>query len=234
MSTIVVGDVHGCAEEFAQVVERAGFVPGRDVVVSVGDIIDKGPDPIGAVRFARSIGCQMVMGNHEEKFVRWRRNERARVATGRENQMKVSPAKAAQWAAFSDEDEAWIASAPWIRDVAGFKVVHAGMMPGVAVEAQKPSVATRIRRVAGGKFSEESDATPWSEVWDQPHSVIVGHEVHSMTDVRVDVTATGHRVWSIDTGCVYGGRMTAMVIEDSGDVRVVQVQASRAWAQARD
>lgn len=233
MRTIVIGDIHGCVEEFRQIIDRVGFVSGRDRVVSVGDIIDKGPDPIGAVRFAREIGCQMVMGNHEEKFLRWRKNERARKATGRENQMRVSPKKAETWAAFSDEDEAWIASAPWMMQVAGFVVVHAGMMPGVAISEQKRDVAIRIRRVAGGRFSEESGAVPWSEVWDQPHNVIVGHEIHSMTDVRVDSTATGHRVWSIDTGCVQGGRMSAMVIEESGKTSIVQVKATQCWAPPR-
>lgn len=234
MSVIIVGDVHGCVDEFRQLIELAGFDPSRDSVVSVGDIIDKGPDPLGAIKFARSIGCQMIMGNHEDKFRRWRRNERVRAATGRANEIKVSSERAAQWAAFSDEDEAYIVSSPWKIEVSGHVVVHAGMMPGVAISDQNPKVAMRVRRIAAGKFSDESGAVHWAQVWDQPYNVIVGHEVHSMTDVRVDVSSTGHKVWSIDTGCVHGGRLSAVVIAEDGTCEVVQVQASKVYSMSRE
>jgi bis(5'-nucleosyl)-tetraphosphatase (symmetrical) len=108
------------------------------------------------------------------------------------------------------------------------------MMPGVAISDQNPKVAMRVRRIAAGKFSDEPGAVHWAQVWDQPYNVIVGHEVHSMTEVRIDVSSTGHKVWSIDTGCVHGGRLSAVVIAEDGTCEVVQVQASKVYSQSRE
>ena len=67
----------------------------------------------------------------------------------------------------------------------------------------------------------------WSEVWDGVQSVVAGHAVHSLEAPRVDRNAHGAEVWSIDTGAVFGGNLTALVLETR---EVIQVRASRAWA----
>jgi len=78
MNTIVIGDIHGCLDEFQALVEKVALKP-EDHVICLGDFMDKGPDPAGCVRFARTHGFQSVQGNHEDKHLRWRRHEARRI-----------------------------------------------------------------------------------------------------------------------------------------------------------
>lgn len=232
MRTVVIGDPHGCADEFRALYARIAPSPGDRVVV-VGDVIDKGPDPRGLIRFCIEHRIASIMGNHEEKAIRWRRHEAARRDTGRENPVRVSPARAAEWGSFSQEEWAYIESMPTSMMVSDDTiVVHAGFVPGVAVESQKVAFITKVRYVTPeGRFSSEREnGIEWQSMYDGPFNVIVGHEVHSLTDVRTDVRPNGRRVHSIDTGCVYGGRMTAMVVETG---EVIQVASRRAYASMR-
>ena len=72
--TFVIGDIHGCLEEF-QALVTALHLADSDVVVCVGDFLDKGPDPVASVQLARKLGFQAVLGNHEEKALRWLKHE---------------------------------------------------------------------------------------------------------------------------------------------------------------
>lgn len=76
MRTFILGDVHGMLPELRVLLERLSPAPG-DHVVSVGDLLDKGPDSAGVMRFLRTlpeqgVGVTLVRGNHEEKHERFR------------------------------------------------------------------------------------------------------------------------------------------------------------------
>ncbi|KAJ1484698.1 Metallo-dependent phosphatase-like protein, partial [Baffinella frigidus] len=66
---IVVGDVHGCAEELDLLLEACGFQQGRDVLVLVGDLVHKGPRSCEVVRRVRELGGVSVRGNHDVQSV---------------------------------------------------------------------------------------------------------------------------------------------------------------------
>lgn len=73
MRTIVLGDIHGCLDEFRELVQRLD-VQSSDHVLLAGDLMDRGPDPVGCVQFARESRFLSVLGNHEERHLRWRRH----------------------------------------------------------------------------------------------------------------------------------------------------------------
>src|SRR5262245_8483701 len=67
---IVIGDIHGCFDELHELLDRIG-PSSEDTIVSVGDLIDRGPQPVGVVRFFRDMpNARAVMGNHEDKHLR--------------------------------------------------------------------------------------------------------------------------------------------------------------------
>src|SRR5687768_6189329 len=69
-TTLIVGDIHGCHAEFLELLDRAAIGEG-DLVVSVGDLVDRGPDPGAVVDFFRTRASSVVLcGNHERKHVR--------------------------------------------------------------------------------------------------------------------------------------------------------------------
>jgi bis(5'-nucleosyl)-tetraphosphatase (symmetrical) len=70
MSTYVVGDVQGCYEPLCRLLEAIDF-DARDTLISVGDLINRGPNNVGVLRLVRSLGTQFlgVLGNHDLNFL---------------------------------------------------------------------------------------------------------------------------------------------------------------------
>ena len=224
--TIFIGDIHGCRRELEDLLARVG-VGDEDRVVSVGDTVVRGPDPAGTLRVLREAGALAVRGNHEDRLLRWWETRGTKEApplgeltrkTARELG-RVDFAMLKTWPMWLDFPEH------------GVRVVHAGVAPGVAIEEQHPHTLMTIRCVTkdGEPVAKRGEAL-WGAVYAGPPHVIFGH--NARPEPQLHMWATG-----IDTGCVYGGRLTAMVLPDGaappppderGDV-LVSVPARRAY-----
>lgn len=255
MRTIFIGDVHGCLDELRALCDKLA-PSGRDELVFLGDLLDRGPDPVGVVRYVRGLSLlgfilKRIKGNHEEKALRWLRHE-AKVAAGKQakNPMKpVAPGRQAEWLGLDAEDVAFLQDSPLALefDVAGehWVAVHGGLLPGRSLADQVKKHSDEIIRVrwvdeAGkhvpmqhGSREQPPGSFCWMERFDGPFHVVVGHAVHDKVSFqpRVDKTLSGHEVWSIDTGCYGGGRLSALVLDHDrpGHREVVQVHAAREY-----
>lgn len=67
MSTLLVGDVHGCFQELQAVLQQADFNPQQDTLWLTGDLVARGPDSLNVMRYVRSLGdsARIVLGNHD-------------------------------------------------------------------------------------------------------------------------------------------------------------------------
>ena len=67
MTTYAVGDIQGCLKPLKCLLDEVGFNPSRDVLWSVGDLVNRGPDSLDTLRFIDSLGnaCIAVLGNHD-------------------------------------------------------------------------------------------------------------------------------------------------------------------------
>lgn len=234
---LVVGDVHGCLDELDELLRVAGYRPGRDRLVLAGDLVDRGPDPVGVVRRARELRADAVLGNHEEKHLRYRKHELRRASErGYANPMRTfAEERLAQHHALSSDDWRWLAALPaWLRLPGRWLVVHAGFEPRRPLREQKTPIIVRIRDVderdkfVSGPDPRESvpGSVPWATRWRGPDSVVYGHHVHGLEAPRVDRPAPGVQCWGIDTGCVFGGRLTALVLPTC---EVIQVAAKQVY-----
>ena len=218
MRTVIVGDVHGCLDELLALVERCGD-PRDTRYVFVGDLVAKGPDSRGVVEWARTAGADAVLGNHD-----------AAVLYARSGDAELLPrpgalhvAIAAQLAA---EDIAWLEARPlWIAiegdDGPSHVVVHGGLVPGVPLEAQERKYLLNLRSItAEGEPSKRIDGTPWASLWRGPPHAVFGHD--AVRGLQRHRWATG-----LDTGCVYGGALTALVLPTN---ELVSVPARRSYA----
>ncbi len=224
MRTIIVGDVHGCRSELEALLDRVAFASG-DRLVFVGDLVARGPDSLGVLDIARTTGAIVVRGNHEQKLLDWRRARHAwmhgeaaaKPPIGRMHRDIARSLRPVDWTLLE--------SSPLFFDLPehGARVVHAGLIPGIAFEAQSPQTLMRIRtvRVPGvkrGRLRTKPKNVLWGAAYEGPPQIVFGH--NAAPGLQLHRWATG-----LDTGCVYGGRLTAMVLE-SGQ-RIPRVLAAR-------
>jgi bis(5'-nucleosyl)-tetraphosphatase (symmetrical) len=255
MRTIFIGDVHGCLAELRELCGKLGLSKTSDTIVFQGDLVDRGPDPVGVVRFVRLDLAEYVRkgikGNHEEKALRWLRHE-DKVAAGKQanNPMKpVRPERQAEWRGLSAEDRTFLADQPLTMefDIGGepWVAVHGGLLPGRSLADQvkkHPDEIIRCRWVdeagkhvgmQGGSREQPPGSFTWMERFDGKFNVVCGHAIHDKLTFqpRVDKSASGYEIWSIDTGCYGGGRLSALVLDHDrpGHREVIQVQAAREY-----
>jgi hypothetical protein len=198
--------------------------------------------------------ARLVKGNHEEKALRFLRHEaRAAAEPGYRNPMRPVPAeRLAEWRSLSEDQVAWLRDAPTTLELpCNWVAVHAGFEPGLETDRQKDQHLVRVRFVdSSGKmvgYSEGSLDQPegtvyWTEQWRGPRNVVYGHAVHSKEAPRIDYVddlgcstvygtsqvAAHVACVGIDTGCCFGGRLTAMVLEGSS-YSFAQVPAAREY-----
>ena len=210
--TIVVGDLHGCRDEAVDLLDRLA-VTSCDRVIFAGDLVDRGPLRRECVELAMRHEC--ILGNHEEAQVRQRRR---RVED-------LIPDHAVTRLALEDRHLDYFASLPLFLRLpeASAVVVHAGVLPGVPIEAQLPHTLLHAPCVnpPSTKSCRPSKAPAgwsfWTNHWKGPERVIFGHSV-------VDRPLVGDWAVGIDTGCVHGRQLTAVVLPDW---RIVSVPARR-------
>ena len=144
--TIIFGDVHGCIEELTTLWERLAPGPG-DVVVSAGDLVHKGPDDGAVVRWCRTHGVVLTLGNHELQQARFRvamsrvplppelqdapRHQRLIYQAAR---VKVRDDAARRERldtelALDEDDVAYLQGASLVVPVPGGVVIHGGVLP---------------------------------------------------------------------------------------------------------
>jgi bis(5'-nucleosyl)-tetraphosphatase (symmetrical) len=228
--TIVIGDIHGAITEFKILLEKIDYKDGNTRVILLGDLIDRGKASVECIRLARELGITSVMGNHERKFLNWLEN------TGG----KRAPTKFPHYEQFSKEDIEYMRAMPSYIQIPEHNtvIVHAGVRACVPMEKQIKNDLYYIRYLdRHGKFVSlrtinklgskgAADAHFWTEFGSFNQNIIYGHCVHSLTDIRIDRFEDGTACYGIDTGAVYGGKLSALVLETK---EVIQVQAKEKY-----
>jgi len=204
--TIVVGDVHGCRAELDALLDRLAFGLG-DRLVFVGDLVSRGPDSLGVIALARSTGAHVVRGNHEAKLLAW-----LRAKPEKRRDLPISKHHAQIAERMTEADWSVVVQSTLWFDLPehDLRVVHAGVVPGVPIERQEEKNLLHMRCLTPkGEASEEKwGAAPlWGVRYEGSPHVVFGHNALSV--VQLHPWATG-----IDTGCVYGGALTALVLHE--------------------
>ncbi len=203
---LVVGDVHGCLRAL-QALSAAPAVGEREMVM-VGDLVAKGPDSLGVVRYCRKRGIRAVRGNHDSHALGWR--ARVRLEPG------LAPPDPS-YLRFTEEDWQWLGALPfWLElPCCHTVVVHGGVMPGIPLGEQDPFLLMNLRSICpdgtGSKVIE--DGVPWASRWSGPEHVVFGHD--AIRGLQPYEHATG-----LDTGCVYGGPLTGLLLPERQLVQV--------------
>lgn len=235
----IIGDVHGCAGELESLLGSLGYAPpgpagawvhpeGRRAVF-VGDLVDRGPrvlDVLALVQAMVEAGSALaVPGNHDVKLVRKLRGRNVQVTHGlaqtlAELDALAAEERAATGARIADFLDSLVSH--FVFDGGDLVVAHAGMKQ----EMQgRGSAAVRDFALYGETTGETDEfGLPirylWADAYRGPARVVYGH-----TPVPEAEWLNG--TINIDTGCVFGGNLTALRYPE---LELVSVPAARAYA----
>lgn len=195
---IVVGDVHGCVDELETLYHQLDHRPD-DTWIFAGDLVAKGPHSKEAVAFARQHKMLGVLGNHDARWLKyWQTlNPKVLASHHRSHAHRLAP-----------EDWDYIGTLPLSIRIPSLNllIVHAGVVPQKSLLEQKREDILNIRSVrADGSISFRAiDGEPWAAQWSGPDHIVFGHD--AVRGLQRHPHATG-----LDTGCVYGKSLTAII-----------------------
>ncbi len=213
----LIGDVHGCADELEELLGRLGYAPdeagvwrhpeGRKVVF-LGDLVDRGPRVPDVLRIAMEMvkggSALCVPGNHDEKLLRWLRGKKVRIAHGLERTIEQLEGQTPEFlfdvTAFLDG-----LVSHYVLDGGRLVAAHAGMK-----EEMQGRASGQVRSFAlYGETTGETDELglpvriDWAADYRGSAMVVYGH-------TPVAEPRWLNRTINVDTGCVFGGALTAL------------------------
>lgn len=211
---IIIGDIHGCYNEFIKLLRKCKYQYG-DTVISVGDLIDRGPYSRKVLEWFTLNGGYVVEGNHDNRFRRW--------LDGRPVKMKHGLRKTIEQ--FPDDDQQRDSLIRWMRkwpqiirtpDVDGkpMFVVHAGVNGLWPITRQKVETCLYVRYLNGKDFFDEKEGTIWYNTLSGDYKVVSGHMIHEDPFINENAIL-------LDNGAYKGGKLRALV----NGVELIEVQS---------
>jgi len=234
----VIGDIHGCLSELQALLATLGYEATADEhgrlagarhpagrrAVFLGDLVDRGPDTPGVLRMVigmvRTGDALCVLGNHEAKLLRALRGRQVQVTHGLAQSLAQLDAEPAE---FRSRVEQFIDGliSHYVMDGGKLVVSHAGL-----TERFQGRASARVRSFClYGDTTGETDEFglpvryPWASEYRGEAMVLYGH-------TPVPSPEWVNKTMCLDTGCVFGGRLTALRYPER---EVVSVPAARVY-----
>ncbi|MEU1025416.1 polynucleotide kinase-phosphatase, partial [Streptomyces sp. NPDC005904] len=224
----IIGDVHGCAAELETLLGKLGYVDGAHpegrTAVFVGDLVDRGPDTPGVLRRVMAMvaaGTALcVPGNHENKLNRHLRGRGVRLTHGLAETVDQLGRESEEFRVRVREFLDGLVS-HYVLDGGDLVVCHAGLP-----EKYHGRTSGRVRSHAlYGDTTGETDEFglpvryPWAEEYRGRAAVVYGH-------TPVPTATWLNNTICLDTGAVFGGKLTALRWPER---ELVDVPAERVW-----
>ncbi|CBK40581.1 Bis(5'-nucleosyl)-tetraphosphatase, symmetrical [Nitrospira defluvii] len=149
MSTYAIGDVQGCFASLRQLTKTVGFNPAQDRLWFVGDLVNRGPDSLGVLRYIRDLGSAAVtvLGNHDLFLLA--------VATGLTTLRRDDTLTQILDAPDCGDLTTWLRQQPLLYREGSYVLVHAGLLPPWTIE-EAQQLAMEAETALRGK---QCDAT---------------------------------------------------------------------------
>ncbi|KUL89513.1 hypothetical protein ZTR_04430 [Talaromyces verruculosus] len=230
---VFIGDVHGCFDELEELLGKISLTR-RDHLIFTGDMINKGPQSGKVVDLARQLGASCVRGNHEDRILLIRSDLISRGILDSESvneyDLPTYDRNDRQLArSLTDDQAAWLQKCPVILKVGQVKdmgeviVVHDGLHPAVPLDEQELTSVMSMRTKSYG-------AVPWFRIYNQFNMLLSqGSMVPTPPYANLTTVIYGGQSFEIrqytkglNSGCVHGGDLSALIIEDGGKNKVVR------------
>jgi len=149
MAVYAVGDIQGCYDPLRRLLEKTDFDPGKDQLWCVGDLVNRGPDSLGVLRFLKGLGdaCICVLGNHDLHLLGQAAGESA---YRRDTLADVLAAPDA------GELVTWLRHRPLLHhdEALGWCMVHAGLHPAWTLKKARKRAAKVEKRLRGDHWKD--------------------------------------------------------------------------------
>jgi protein phosphatase len=224
----IIGDIHGCSAELESLLGKLGYIDGAHpegrTAVFVGDLVDRGPDSPGVLRrvmtMVKSGNALCVPGNHENKYGRYLRGRKVQHTHGLAETVEQMAGESEEFAAEVRQFIDGLVS-HYVLDGGRLVVCHAGLP-----EKYHGRTSGRVRSHAlYGDTTGETDEFglpvryPWAEDYRGRAAVVYGH-------TPVPEATWLNNTICLDTGAVFGGKLTALRWPER---ELVDVPAERVW-----
>lgn len=223
--TIIVGDVHGCFDEFIELCEAMKVTFGEDRMILLGDLVHKGPSSAKVVNFVMEHKIESILGNHDHFFLKTLKGgqEPYREFTDILSQLVFNKNTLIEW----------FSNLPLFIESEQCLLVHGGLDPdGKAIKILNREILLNIRYWdltnntmlnSDGHSAVKSGCYPWYECLKfdnfQKKKIFYGHWAKK----EVQMYGNG-KIIGLDTGCCYGGKLSAYILEEE---RIVQVKSKQ-------
>ncbi|WP_327672129.1 MULTISPECIES: polynucleotide kinase-phosphatase [unclassified Streptomyces] len=224
----IIGDIHGCASELDTLLRKLGYVDGAHpegrTAMFVGDLVDRGPDTPGVLRrvmdMVKAGTALCVPGNHENKLGRWLKGRNVQHTHGLAETVEQLGGESEE---FRAEVRTFVEGlvSHYVLDGGKLVVCHAGLP-----EKYHGRTSGRVRSHAlYGDTTGETDEFglpvryPWAEEYRGQAAVVYGH-------TPVPTATWLNNTICLDTGAVFGGKLTALRWPER---ELVDVPAEQVW-----
>jgi predicted phosphodiesterase len=222
--TIIIGDVHGCLTELEELLKITSYNKSSDSLIFLGDLIDRGPNSIGVIRKVQELKAACIMGNHEFNVYKW-------LSSNKSSKSKD------YYPWLRDADINFIINMPLYIKKDNFIMVHAGLKNKIPLPLQAPNDVLYIRYIdKSGEMltykklqklsKKEIKDSFWTRYWTGPESIIYGHTIHSYKFPLIEDISPNVICYGLDTGCCFGGNLTALILETK---EIFQVKAQQTY-----
>lgn len=209
---IVYGDIHGCYDELVRL--RQKIKPKKnDIEVCVGDVITRGKNSIKTLRYLQKNNIKSVLGNHEDKLIRYLGHQ----VNAKRNPIVLDEDEQIIIDNLNDKDIEFLKNMPLFMKFESITILHGGLQNHQNLNNLNKKDKAQILRlrfldenqnfVSFGKENEQS--VFWADIYDGNQGFVVyGHQTF-------DQAKENKRSLGIDTGCVYGNKLSAAIFTNT-------------------
>lgn len=162
MSTYAIGDVQGCFATLQNLLRQIQFDPKKDSVWLVGDLVNRGPQSLDVLRWAKQLGSRavVVLGNHDVFLLALARGFAKQKPGDTLNEVLKAPD--------CEELIGWLAAQPLLVRHKHWVMVHAGLLPMWTIDTAASLARTTENLLRGNDFGRLFSLTSQIDTWEGP------------------------------------------------------------------
>ncbi|MBI9030770.1 metallophosphoesterase [bacterium] len=229
---LIIGDIHGCYDELVELINKSGVRVGKDIIISVGDMVDRGYKSYEVIKFFKQTpNTFSIMGNHEMKHLKKKMIQGSlfdkQDFSGELQRLMLPDEDYKEMVEFFSTLPLYIELT--LANKIKYLIVHAGwhryiVKDDIHFDSKNYKLMSEdVKYVLGvgskGREGFDNKSFPWFNTLPNIYKVVYGHTKYETVERGLN-----NNVFGIDTGCYEGRHLSALLLPSE---KIVQVEAKR-------